>query len=522
VGRFQLETCRWRRPSPVPARQVCLSPIVRAGPWGVMDHQCWQCPIRDHIDQEAPAAAVGGAGAIRHLIYHLYPVGQVWRWNLEELRRRMSLFQGRRLVAVAVGPETASAEEVRAELHGLDVEVHEFANNPVLKEMATYPWLLEQLSRYTSSGDCHYYGHAKGVTSESWGAGVRRWTSSMYEALLDHWPACSRALQDHVAVGIWQRLWEKAHGGKSHWHYSGSHRWVRNADLFSRDWRTMDQAWTGAETHPGIHFGQREAACLYGAFSTQDIGLYMEEEWRRTAEGQRQAWLLAHAGDHQVPLLLTVILTAHRQAELVHEAIASCRAQTTDCWQVLVVDSGQLAAAGAYDRYADDARISVMLTGETEEHPAGVGRQAWAINEAWARGRVRGDLVVHLCDDDRLAPTWAAACLKAARDNPAWQAWYGPAERVALRPDGALQHFSPLTTVGVGTAANSLRCRVDGMQVCHRRSVRVPWPEDPAIRHHADGHWMDALAAVTPIHPVQELVGQHRHTPLSTFTRSTP
>jgi hypothetical protein len=341
----------------------------------------------------------------------------------------------------------------------------------------------------------------------------------MYEALLGHWPAVQRELEGHAAVGIFRRRWQGPVATRAKWHYSGAHRWVRHAELYSRDWRTIDPTWLGAETHVGLWCGLGESSCLYGEFATTDIGLYAESEWERWAEPRRRDWLAAHVGDRQEPLLATVILTACRQAELVHQAIASVQAQTSDAWQLLVVDAGELAAAGAYDRYGGDARIHLMLTGETREMRSARCMQGWAINQAVARRRVRGDLVLHLSDDDVLAPGWIAACLAHARAHPDQQAWYGPAERQQVHASGTAQVLEGLATCGVGSSANRLRGRADGMQVCVRRGAWRAWPEEAEAREQADGWWMDSVAEEHLIHPVQDLVGVHRHTPLSTFTR---
>lgn len=518
MSRYELPTCRWRHPVEWRGRVGCASPLRQSGPFGVPEHICTMCEFADHLDQSCPAAPAPQAGQVRHLLYHCYPVGD-WRDHMRILRDNLSLFNGRRVLALAVGPETAGVDEVRGELAGLDVDLLRFDNDPSLKERVTFPTLLAALRQYQSRSDVTFYGHTKGVVSSKvMGPAARRWADAMYEALLGHWPAVRSALQTHAAVGIFQRHWQGPVPTRAQWHYSGSFRWWRNQELYARDWQHVDPTWLGSETHIGLVFGRGEAACLYGEFATQDCGLYADSEWERWAEPQRRAWISAHLADRRAPSLLTVILTAHAQPELVHDAIASVQAQTDDAWQLLVVDSGAIAATGAYDRYGDDARISVMLTGETAEQRQAVAMQSWAINEAWRRGRVRGDLIMHLCDDDVLAPAIVATMRETARLHPDQSAWYGPAQRVRLHASGLVQQLGLLATVGVASPSNILRCRVDGMQVCHRRSARVDWPEKRELAALADGWWMDALSSNTPIHPVNALVGVHRHTPLSTFT----
>ena len=96
----------------------------------------------------------------------------------------------------------------------------------------------------------------------------------------------------------------------------------------------------------------------------------------------------------------------------------------------------------------------------------------------------------------------------------------GPAKRWSWPSGSEAKLLGRLDTVGVGGPGNALRGRVDGMQLCCRRSAWRPWPERRRRRRNADGWWMDAIAAATPVYPLADLVGLHRHTPLSTFTSS--
>ena len=456
------------------------------------------------------------AGAIRHLLYFVYPAkGSNWKWNVEKLRRRLSLFNGRRVVGVAVGPETEPASAV-ASILGPSCRIIEAPNDPILKEYPLFPTLLGTVADLTGPEHATFYAHAKGVSSEGWGPGVRRWTNAMYSGNLDHWPAVQRLLVNYPLVGCFKRHGQNFPVSTSPWHYSGTFRWHRNRDLFARDWRTIDRVWTGSESHPGLHFRADEGGCLFGEFSEQGLCLYTDEFWRRFAGRAVEEFEEAHMADRRLPLLLTCVLTSHQKPCTVHEAIASVRGQTSQEWRLVVMDSGPLAEAGEFDRYKGDPRISIHTTGETGELRARVGIQAWAINECSRRGLVYGDLVCHLCDDDVYDPGIFAAWLAAAREHPEQSAWYGPADRCEVRADGKEVKVGELPTRGVTRTLDNL---ADGMQACCRREVCPPWPEDREQAWHTDGLWLDALGKRTPIHPLPQRVGRHRHTAESTFTK---
>ncbi len=292
---------------------------------------------------------------------------------------------------------------------------------------------------------------------------------------------------------------------------------MRNADLFRRDWRRVDDCWIGAESHPGLHFHVDEAGCLFGEFSDAGMALYGTADavnfWRDKAGPEVERWHEEHLSDRWTPLLLTCILTSHQKPRTVHEAIASVLAQTCGDWQLIVMDSGELA--GEFDRYRSDPRVLVATTGETPDIRGKVGIQAWAINECHRRGLVRGDLVCHLCDDDVFDPGIFAAWLTSARQHPEQQAWYGPAERTELREGGEAK-VGDLATVG---PTRKLDCIADGMQACVRTALAVRWPEEPAVAWHADGVWLDAVGAKAVLHPIAARVGRHRHCADSVFTR---
>jgi hypothetical protein len=488
--------------------QTCT--IARAA----VDHYC--C---DTCNDHKPAWRRDQAGAIRHLTYHVYPRGEIWRWNIAQLKERLSLFNGRRLVGVACDGHSDPLEAVQEALGDPSIEVFHIANDGHRREMTTHPWLLERMSDLVSPMDATFYGHAKGIGSSLIADGVRTWADAMYVSCLDYWPAVRAALVDHAAVGILRRRTRHPPGVPVAWHYSGSFRWLRNADLYRRDWRRIDQEWQGPETYPGLHIGYEESACLWGEHASGMHGYSLAEwtaGWRGPAFGQ---WQAQHVVDRQPPLLLSVVIRGHAHPERVHEAIDSVRVQTSDSWECLILDSGRIAATGAYDRYREDARIRVVL--DPEGPPAGdePSRAARRLNDVLGTGVIRGDLVMHLPDDDVLAPNVAATMLARARAQPGESAWYGRILRERHHANGRVEQLGGRNTVGILRPGNSGVGRIDGMQVCYRRNVSRFWSEDRAVERYADGVWMDAIAARTPIIPLDLVIGTQRHTPASTYTQ---
>ena len=301
-----LPPCKWRRERTMAGRWACASPKILTPASGVPERQCRACYCLDHpapprprglcqhlgprkgaipcpecgrklgravelplhvcdlhgvctiegqavgvvcckdCRDHAPRWALPGCGDVRHLAMHVYPLGEHWRHAVGYIGEHISLFNGLRLVAVAVGPQTESAAAV-AELLGPQFcgEILEVPNDGGLREMASYPALMERLHPYRSDKDAQFYCHAKGVTSRKWAPGSERWTDAMLSALVGHWPAVRRELVNFSAVGIFRRLRNMLPESRIPWHYSGTFRWVRSADLYARNWTEYLRNWCG-------------------------------------------------------------------------------------------------------------------------------------------------------------------------------------------------------------------------------------------------------------------------------------
>lgn len=267
-------------------------------------HGCGCCA---HCTDYAPPVDAPEAGATRHLLYHLYPVkGDRWLWNLQQMARRQELFDGRKIIAVAVDHRTVNMGEVRQWAPWFD-EYIEVPNNPELREVATFEPLFSRVAEFVGPGDVTLWAHGKGVTRERHPTSLR-WAETMLEVNLDHWPKVQAALQCYPVAGAFQRTGKGWTESASTWHYSGSYFWFRNRDLFSKpDWNRIDPFIGGIESYPSLHFPQARAANLFHAFTVGGDGLYRESYWRDKVEPELALWrrenanLRGGATDYVVP-----------------------------------------------------------------------------------------------------------------------------------------------------------------------------------------------------------------------------
>lgn len=250
----------------------------------------------------------------RHLAYHIYPVSGngAWQRNVGRLVERLRIFNGKIIVSVVTDPPSGrladptgphSPDRAR-QIHGCDsfddvvkafgewankIEFIHSENDPQLREVATLMPMLERLPQ--GRGHFTLYAQAKGTTRSPNHIG-QHWSDVQYIIYLDYWLLVERQLRHFPVTGAFKKLgpgWS-ATQSKSDWHYSGSWFWFRNSDLFSRDWRRIDQFWSGIEPYPSQHFEYREAGVLFHEASIRVMNLYSDRYWKRTVNPLFARW----------------------------------------------------------------------------------------------------------------------------------------------------------------------------------------------------------------------------------------
>lgn len=196
---------------------------------------------------------------VKNLAYHLWPNEHtgMWRWNVAELTRRWPVFTGRKIIAIATGPGTASVETVRAALPS-DSEIIEVANDPTIGEVASFETMLDMLAE-PDPKQITFYAHAKG-TKYSYDDLARRkvrdWSEMMYASMLDYPDLIDESLRSHPMCGSVLKAHRKSEWGMGvEWHISGTFYWFRHDAIFSRDgWRCVPRRWLGTEVWPALMF----------------------------------------------------------------------------------------------------------------------------------------------------------------------------------------------------------------------------------------------------------------------------
>lgn len=236
----------------------------------------------------------------RHLTFHVWPTlrSDCWEWNLRQLATRWRLFNGKKVIGIAVDKQTATADAVLqfAEALGMRFDaVIEVNNNPRLREVTTFVPMLRAVGMpCTDPAAVVFSAHAKGAQYEN-GSYTRQWTELMFASCLDYWPLVEQHLRHAMFTGSFREF-----GLLGRWHdwaYSGTFYWWRPAAVSLRDWSNVDQWFAGTESWPGKICSPRETRCLflndnrrlYDSGYLQDVVLPEWEKWQRKMERMSNA-----------------------------------------------------------------------------------------------------------------------------------------------------------------------------------------------------------------------------------------
>jgi len=305
-----------------------------------------------------------------NLLYYVLPLRHpenVWQWNVEQIRRRLSLFNGRRIVTIATaGPGERLALEppekvieafgdaaARIEFiqrpndqywetphfrrglvmlaYGVSADeadtIIRTAGNEGNKELPSFP------SVRNSSSEATFYAHAKGVRRAKQEA-VRAWTQKMYAHNLDRWDEIRELLSVYPCCGIAQQPSNPANlrdGGG--WHFAGTFFWFNHALFGGETWKNLRDHTHAVEGYLSAQFRADEAYCL--AF--KNCGpVYTASSWLDRAAEARDSANVPQAPPPE--LTISVLVTARNYGRFLEECLQSVLSQTRPAEQVLYCD----------------------------------------------------------------------------------------------------------------------------------------------------------------------------------------
>lgn len=222
---------------------------------------------------------------------------------------------------------------------------------------------------------------------------------------------------------------------------------------------------------------------------------------------------------------ISVIIVSHNKPEFVKEAVQSVLAQTHQDWEAVLIDSGVLLKQGFF-KYLTDKRIHVMPSGETPELARQKNMASWCFNEALNSGKLTGELILYLCDDDIFYKEAFETFWKYYTEHQREpQAMYASQDIGLIGRDGKLRIIGKRIAdrpAGKFCHGRRLDCKVDYLQFCHTRAILDQMrevykttryhSENRDDSFHADGVFMEKVGALTAVYPINKLLSMNRRT----------
>jgi hypothetical protein len=268
-----------------------------AGVSGGRIKPCIGCKDREAVlnhwlpEEMPPIEPMPFTGPIRrNFLYHVYPDTahrEIWQRNIDNILKRMDMFNGHRAVGIVTAKHLDPPEMVMDAFKGEVDDFYVAKNVKKLREVITFVPLLEKVESMDPN-DVTFCAHTKGVTHNDgdWTT-VHRWGDLMYRTCLDDWPAVEKMLESKAMAGSFKSYGQFRTRKNHRWHYSGTFYWFRNKDVFSRNWRYVDQRYFGNESWPGLMFKPEETGCLF----LDHVGdPYNGEYWENTVQPEFDKW----------------------------------------------------------------------------------------------------------------------------------------------------------------------------------------------------------------------------------------
>jgi len=234
---------------------------------------------------------------IVNLMYHIYPIGDKWMWNLDQLLERISLFNGRKIIGIVVDEKSATPDEVRKYIGSNANEYLIYENHSSQHEMRSFEDQLKELET-NDPNHITFRAHAKGVSNftvkhtrkNKKSDHIIDWVEMLYTTNLDNFDLVKEHLTESAMTGSCRKFGQfKNDMNKAT--YSGSFYWFRNCHVFAREWKPKHVKRWACEEWPGSLFSKDDTRCL---FLDNVQRLYSAEYWNQKVLPQYKTWKNDH------------------------------------------------------------------------------------------------------------------------------------------------------------------------------------------------------------------------------------
>ncbi len=231
------------------------------------------------------------------------------------------------------------------------------------------------------------------------------------------------------------------------------------------------------------------------------------------------------------PPRFSVFLLSHNKAGYVQEAVRSVLDQDCRDFELWIIenstDDGRTRDALKRDipEVLTDLRVRYVELSVPADIRNSRYVPSFLLNSFYPFAR-DGSIIVYLSDDDLLVPGILASVSVALGENPSWDAVYFTLTRESVDGPGREGRSAGTIAATDPRGSGEVDCQVDGGQVAYYKTVldaieKPYFPEGQSEAGHSDGTFLEKIAAAKfTFHPLPAHGVIHRHTPISTWTRS--
>ena len=227
----------------------------------------------------------------RSLIFHIYPKLRAewnWHWHIEQIRKYQSVFNGKIVIGVAVGRETATMGHVQDLFSGIRVDNWFRSDNDKLAETNTHLSMMEAVKTDDPNAIVFRY-HTKGVTKQR-GTVEQPWAELLWEANMDI-QSVENALASHLTCGAMRSMEPLVKAKPGAFFFAGSAYWFRAKEAFERDWTHTDKTRWWVEYLPSHLFDVKDSACLL--YDLTESSVIRSDHFETHIRPEWNAWRLA-------------------------------------------------------------------------------------------------------------------------------------------------------------------------------------------------------------------------------------
>lgn len=218
---------------------------------------------------------------VKNLIYFCYlknsKIGEFTTYHLSLINKYLHLFDGQRLVKIAVDDLRIDNSHLKNLFKRCDVEI--VKNHPKHRESE---YFIESIKEIKNKNSLTFFAHNKGGSNEYSDDAHKLWVLSMYFFNLEapYLKQTEKGLnKDKVFSGILRKTVKCPPWVRSAWHYSGDFYWFHTGKLLEiPGWDNFTKGKFAMESFPGKKVSLDKSMCT---FISKDYNFetYSKKEW---------------------------------------------------------------------------------------------------------------------------------------------------------------------------------------------------------------------------------------------------